>query len=80
MGKGTKQAVITVMQVTHERELNREGSSAGDEAWLAYRMFQTVVSLHLQTGTKQVVNLLEKAQKKSFKNLNTIVSVSGQGA
>ena len=33
--------------LTHERELNREGSSGGDEAWLAYRMFQTVVSLHL---------------------------------
>lgn len=31
-------------------------------------------------GTKRVVNLLEKAQKKSFKDLNTTDSVSGQGA
>lgn len=46
MGKGTKQAIITIMQVTHERELSGKGSSGGDEAWLAYRMFQTVVSLH----------------------------------
>ena len=47
MGKGTRQAVIAIMQVTHESELNREGSNGGDEARLAYRMFQTVVSLYL---------------------------------
>ena len=56
MGKGTRQVVIAIMQVTHESESNREGSNEG------------------------VVILLEKAQKKSFKDLNKIDSVSGQGA